>query len=108
MPSAYQLGRWICLLTLFLLPMIGYGRDLLQEEVAEPEPEASDTRSGQSEAPGAGIPVSDRVQAVHEASSNPFSLASHKTNYVLPASYNDTLGEGKLRTLLPQIGIRSK
>ncbi|MFI2811701.1 MULTISPECIES: phospholipase A [Microbulbifer] len=41
--------------------------------------------------PPARAPASDRVEAVREAARNRFSLASHKVNYVLPASYNDAL-----------------
>nr|WP_255775247.1 phospholipase A [Microbulbifer sediminum] len=37
--------------------------------------------------------ASDRVEAVREAARNRFSLASHKVNYVLPASYNEALSE---------------
>lgn len=33
--------------------------------------------------------VSDRVQAVRDAVDNPFSLASHKANYVLPIAYRE-------------------
>lgn len=33
--------------------------------------------------------VSDRIQAVRDAVNNPFSLASHKANYVLPVAYRD-------------------
>ncbi|WP_299591860.1 phospholipase A [uncultured Microbulbifer sp.] len=41
--------------------------------------------------------VSDRIQAVRDAVDNPFSLASHKANYVLPIAYRD-LSEETLLT----------
>ncbi|WP_308366414.1 MULTISPECIES: phospholipase A [unclassified Microbulbifer] len=48
--------------------------------VSEPEPE---------QALPAGEPsVSERAQAIRDAANNPFTLASHKPNYLLPAVYN--------------------
>ncbi len=98
MPSAHQLGRLICLLYLLFQSTLGFGRDLLQEDAVLSNPEvpissASPVETGQSDNGGEAY-VSDRIQAVREASNNRFSLASHKTNYVLPVSYSDTRGEG--------------
>lgn len=39
--------------------------------------------------PGSTALVSDRIQAVRDAVDNPFSLASHRANYVLPVAYRD-------------------
>ncbi|WP_346837223.1 phospholipase A [Microbulbifer sp. SAOS-129_SWC] len=47
--------------------------------VPEPTPEA--------EAPNQPR-VSERAEAIRDAASNPFTLASHKTNYLLPVVYN--------------------
>jgi len=46
-------------------------------------------------APG-GISVSKRAQAIRDASQNPFTLASHKTNYLLPLTYNPRPNKGGL------------
>ncbi|MFD1218357.1 phospholipase A [Microbulbifer celer] len=40
--------------------------------------------------------VSERTQAIREAANNPFTLASHKTNYLLPVTYNPSPNKGGL------------
>jgi phospholipase A1 len=46
--------------------------------VSEPEPERLPAEPQ----------ISERAQAIRDAANNPFTLASHKTNYLLPAVYN--------------------
>lgn len=99
MPSAHQLGRLICLLCLLFQSNLGFGRDLLREDAVAPDPaplnpEVPASSGGLAPDSAGEAHASDRIQAVREASNNRFSLASHKTNYVLPVSYSDTRGEG--------------
>lgn len=60
----------------------------------EPEPEA---RVAEPE-------VSEAVQAIREAASNPFALASHKANYLLPLVYNPSPNEAGLAEELRALG----
>ncbi|QKX18780.1 phospholipase A [Microbulbifer sp. YPW1] len=60
-----------------------------ERQLAGREP-VSTRGDSDSLAPQGTIPlVSDRIQAVRDAVNNPFSLASHKANYVLPIAYRD-------------------
>jgi len=38
--------------------------------------------------------ISERAEAIRDAASNPFTLASHKTNYLLPLTYNPDPNKG--------------
>ena len=46
--------------------------------------------------------ASRRAQAIRDASENPFTLASHKTNYLLPITYNPSPNEGGLEDYDPE------
>lgn len=48
--------------------------------------------------------MSERVQAIREAASNPFTLASHKTNYLLPLVYNPSPNKAGLAEELREMG----
>ncbi|MCA0894312.1 phospholipase A [Microbulbifer agarilyticus] len=43
-----------------------------------------------------GPRISQRAQAIRDAAENPFTLASHKTNYLLPITYNPSPNKGGL------------
>ncbi|MFC6632686.1 phospholipase A [Microbulbifer taiwanensis] len=55
-----------------------------------PEPE---------EPPVDELRVSERAQAIRDAANNPFTLASHKTNYLLPLVYNPSPNEAGLEDI---------
>ena len=60
-------------------PMFGTVAQPPEEPVAPDEPQ-----------------VSERAQAIRDAANNPFTLASHKTNYLLPVVYNPSPNEAGL------------
>lgn len=52
------------------------------------------------EAPPSDAPrISERTQAIRDAANNPFTLASHKTNYLLPLVYNPSPNEAGLEDI---------
>ncbi|MBN8430859.1 phospholipase A [Microbulbifer salipaludis] len=52
-----------------------------------------------------GVLVSRRAQAIRDAAENPFTLASHKTNYLLPLTYNPKPNKGGLEDYAPERDI---
>ena len=70
------------------------------QEIRGPQPyeEAPVFATAADPEPGvAAMPLaSERAQAIRDASNNPFTLASHKTNYLLPLTYNPSPNKGGL------------
>ncbi|WP_323845181.1 phospholipase A [Microbulbifer magnicolonia] len=53
----------------------------------------------QEQLPGDEVRISERAQAIRDAANNPFTLASHKTNYLLPLVYNPSPNDAGLEEL---------
>ncbi|MCX2780516.1 phospholipase A [Microbulbifer thermotolerans] len=62
------------------------------------------TESAPEPVSGDEVITSDAAMAIRDAASNPFTLASHKTNYLLPLVYNPSPDEAGLEDIEPLIG----
>ncbi|WP_444889567.1 phospholipase A [Microbulbifer sp. DLAB2-AA] len=65
----------------------------LEEDFFEVDPVVEEYSE---ELPTDEVLLGGRAQAIRDAASNPFTLASHKTNYILPFTYNPTPEKGGL------------
>lgn len=74
------------------LSVIREGRQVEETPVFATVPEVEASAQGEPRA-------SKRAKAIREAAENPFTLASHKTNYLLPAVYNPSPNEAGLEGL---------
>ncbi|QFT56120.1 phospholipase A [Microbulbifer sp. THAF38] len=65
----------------------------LEEDFFEVDPVVEEYSE---ELPTDKVLLGGRAQAIRDAASNPFTLASHKTNYILPFTYNPSPEKGGL------------
>lgn len=68
----------------------------------EPQPIFATVSEEEEVLPDDEPSISERAQAIRDAANNPFTLASHKPNYLLPAVYNPSPNRGGLEDILEE------